>query len=182
MRCKMPLISLLMFALAGAAAAEFAPGDKLQLLTNLHPDTNKRLLYTLNYQLPNLIPMCTEVEVVKQSKKKLAFLWNDVEYVMQYDKHTKKAGVSFDTVLADFFGPKCDAGKVKQLSQLDQKGIRKGIPYEGMTKQGILYAMGRPPRHATPDLDGYTWMYWLNRFKRKAIDFDDKGVVEEIRL
>jgi len=165
-----------------AVAAGFSRGDKVQLLSNLHPDINKRLLYTLNYQLPSLIPICAEVEVVKQSKKKFHFLWNGVEYVMQYDKHTKKAGISFDTVLGDFFGAKCDADKVKGLSGVDQKGIRKGIAYTGMSKQGILYAMGRPPRHATPDLNGHTWMYWLNRFKRQAVDFDNKGLVEEVRL
>lgn len=101
---------------------------------------------------------------------------------MKYDKHTRKSGVSFQDVLGDFFGEKCDEDKVKSLSELDRKGIRKGIPYEGMSRQGILFAMGRPPRHANPDLEAATWMYWLNRFKRKAIDFDEKGVVEEVRL
>jgi outer membrane protein assembly factor BamE (lipoprotein component of BamABCDE complex) len=51
-----------------------------------------------------------------------------------------------------------------------------------MTRQGLIYAMGRPPIHANPNLDSDTWMYWLNRFKRQAIDFDDNGLVEEIRL
>ena len=175
-------ISLCVLAFLPLSLNAFEAGQKFVTLSNLHPDVNKQYLYTMNYQLPNLIPMCTEVTVVDKNKKKFVFLWNGVEYTMAYDKHTKKAGVDFDTALGDFFGTKCDGDKVSKMSEVDQKGIRKGIPYVGMTREGILYAMGRPPRHANPDLEGYTYMYWLNRFKRKAIDFDDKGLVEEIRL
>lgn len=175
------LILLMAFA-SNSFAADFNPGEKLQLLSNLHPDVARQRLYTMNYQLADLIPMCAEVTVVKKNKKKFIFEWKSVEYTMLYDKHTKKSGVSFDEALQKFFGNKCDADKVKKLSEIDRKGIRKGIPYVGMTKQGVLYAMGHPPPHANPDLDGYTWMYWLNRFKRKAIDFNEKGIVEEVRL
>ena len=50
-----------------------------------------------------------------------------------------------------------------------------------MTKEGILFTMGRPPIHANPSLDTNTWMYWANKWGRKAIDFDDKGIVKAIR-
>ncbi len=118
----------------------------------------------------------------EKKEKEVVFSWNDAEYTMSFDKHTRKSGVEFDTVLADFFGAECDGDKVANMSEIDQKGIRKGLPYVGMTRQGILYAMGRPPRHANPDLDAYTYMYWLNRWKRKAVDFDENGIVEEVRL
>lgn len=101
---------------------------------------------------------------------------------MVYDKHSKKAGVAFNTVLDFYFGSRCDKEKIKGMSGVDQKGIRKGIPYVGMTREGIVYAMGRPPIHVNPKLNSNTFMYWLNRFKRQAIDFDDNGLVEEIRL
>lgn len=177
---KLFLAALL--TLTSSIALAFEAGETYVLKTNLHPDANKRVLYTMNYNLPSLMPMCAEIEVVKKSKKKMMFTWKGVEYTMVYDKHTKKAGVSFDDALSDSFGESCDSEKVKSMSEVDQKGIRKGLPYVGMSRQGIIYAMGRPPRHANPDLDAYTYMYWINRFKRKAIDFDDKGIVEEVRL
>lgn len=176
------IFCMLLSFMSIANGESFSKGQKLQLLSNLHPDFNKQVLYTTNYQLPNLMPMCSEVTVVKKNKNKFVFEWKSVNYTMQYDKHTKRSGASFDEVLSDFFGEKCDQKKVNSLSDLDQKGIRKGIPYEGMSRQGILFTMGRPPRHANPDLGASTWMYWLNRFKRKAIDFDSKEIVEEVRL
>lgn len=183
---KNPLItfSLFIFTVAGsfAQAADYNKGSTLFLLSNLHPDISKNLLYTMNYQLPNLIPICSEVTVISKSKKKFTFSLEGREYIMAYDKHTKKAGVAFNTVLDFYFGSRCDKEAIKGLSSVDRKGIRKGIPYVGMTRQGLIYAMGRPPIHANPNLDSDTWMYWLNRFKRQAIDFDDNGLVEEIRL
>ena len=183
---KKPLItfSLFIFTVAGsfAQAANYNKGSTLFLLSNLHPDISKNLLYTMNYQLPNLIPICSEVTVISKSKKKFTFSLEGREYIMAYDKHTKKAGVAFNTVLDFYFGSRCDKEAIKGLSNVDRKGIRKGIPYVGMTRQGLIYAMGRPPIHANPNLDSDTWMYWLNRFKRQAIDFDDNGLVEEIRL
>lgn len=162
--------------------SEIKEGDKLQTLSNLHPDLNKRLLYSINYQLPSLIPVCSDIVVTSVKKKKIVFEWKEMEFTLKYDGHTKKAGIPLQKVAANFFGPKCDAEKIAKLSDIDRAGIRTGIPKAGMTRQGILYAMGRPPYHANPDLEAYTWMYWLNRFKRKAIDFNEKGIVSEVRL
>ena len=180
-QCVKPLYLLSLMLLPFSLHA-FEPGQKLVLLTNLHPDINKRYLYTMNYQLAHLIPMCSEITVVEKEKDALVFTWQNVQYIMAYEKYTKKAGVAFDTVMNDFFGSTCDKDKVAKMSEIDQKGIRKGIPYVGMTREGILYAMGRPPYHANRTLEGHTYMYWLNRFKRMAIDFDEKGIVEDIRL
>ena len=165
-----------------AQAQQFEEGSKLVMLANMHHQAGETELYSLNYQLPAMIPMCTEATVVKRKKKQITLAINGVEYRMKYDKHSKKAGLSFDDLLSNYFGEACEADKAGTLSEIDRKGIRDGLPYEGMSKQGILYAMGRPPQHATPTLEGNMWMYWLNRFKRQAIHFDENGVVERIRL
>lgn len=162
-------------------AQSFEKGDTLVLVSNLHYEPGRNELYTLNYQLPGMFEMCKEATVIKKKKKRIVVSIDSVEYTMDYDKHSKKAGVSFEELLGNFFGTECDSDKAAALSEIDRKGIRNGLPYVGMSKQGILYAMGRPPKHATPDLDGNMWMYWVNRFKRKAIHFDDNGLVERIR-
>ena len=176
--------ALFIFTVAGSFthAADYNKGSTLFLLSNLHPDISKNVLYTMNYQLPSLIPICSEITVISKSKKRFTFSLEGREYIMVYDKHSKKAGVAFNTVLDFYFGSRCDKEKIKGMSGVDQKGIRKGIPYVGMTREGIVYAMGRPPIHVNPKLNSNTFMYWLNRFKRQAIDFDDNGLVEEIRL
>lgn len=163
--------------------ADFKKGDKIQTLSALHPDSAKQLLYTLNYQLQGMvIPPCTEVTVTDVSKSKMKFDWNGVEMTVKSEKHTKKAGVSFQQALSNYFGESCDKAKLDSLSKIDKEGIRLGIVKNGMTKDGVLFAMGRPPIHANPDLSMPTWTYWINRWKRKLIDFNEDGVVVGTRL
>jgi hypothetical protein len=148
---------------------------------NLHPDQKRRVLYALNYQLPSLIPMCATVKIDDISKKEIEFVYEGKTYTYVWDKHTKKAGQSLEENFKQYFGTSCDKAKVASLSQTDQNGIKSGKPTVGMTKDGILFTMGRPPIHATPSLESNTWMYWSNKWTRRAIDFDEKGVVSQVR-
>lgn len=177
-----PLLALvaLVFALP-SFADDIKKGDKLQTLINLHPDMNKRLLYTLNYQQPGLIPICSDITVQKISKKKMVFEYHGANYEIAYEGFTKDAGVSFQQAIQNFFGPKCDEAKIKSLSKVDQEGIKSGEAQLGMTKEGVLFAMGRPPVHATPSLDSNYWLYWRNRFGKRGIEFDSNGKVSNIK-
>jgi hypothetical protein len=177
-------ISLLLLASLACSSAVFAAeikaGDKLYTLSNLHPDMKKRLVYTMNYQLGSLIPVCSEITVKKVSGKKMEFDFQGAEYTLLYEKYTEGAGVSFQEAAQQFFGPSCDQAKLKSLSQTDKDGIQAGRAHIGMTKEGVLFAMGRPPKHATPSLDGGNWMYWQNRFGKLAVEFDAKGKVTRV--
>ena len=165
-----------------AAEQEIKAGDTLQTLVNLHPDMQNYRLYSINYQQPGLIPMCSVVTVKKIKTKVMVFEYKGAEFEYLYSGHTKKAGLSLQQHLAKFFGKKCDSAAVKKLSKADREGIKSGQPAVGMSKKGIIFAMGNPPAHANLDLDSKTWMYWINKFKRKAIEFDDKGIVTNVRL
>ena len=167
--------------IASPSLADIKKGDKLQTLANLHPDMKRHLLYTLNYQLPGLIPVCSDVTVVKVSRKKLAFTYNGIEFEIDYEDFTEGAGVSFQQAVQNYLGPACDKEKMQSLDKVDQDGIRTGRPQEGMTREGVLFAMGRPPVHANPNLDATEWMYWKNRFAKMVIKFDASGKVSNIR-
>lgn len=167
--------------LAGADDAPIKKGDKLQTLSNLHPDMGKRVLYTMNYQLPGLIPVCSEVTVKKIGRSSMTFTYEGMDFQFEYDGHTEKAGVPFAKVLNAFFGPACDKAKIDSLSTLDREGISTGKPVLGMSRDGVLFAMGRPPFHANPSLETREWMYWKNRFGRTAVEFDGEGKVSNIR-
>ena len=160
----------------------FKEGATMVALVNLHPDSNRKRLYAINYQLPSLVPMCSKVVIEDIGKKEIEFSYEGVTYSYLWDKHTKNAGESLAENFKHFFGQKCDQAKVATLSEVDQAGVKSGIPKVGMSKEGILFAMGRPPIHATPSLESNTWMYWLNKWKRQAIEFDEKGKVKEVRL
>lgn len=175
-------ISALLALLPIASFAEdIKNGDTLQTLTNLHPDPTKRLIYTVNYQQDGLIPACSEITVKKISRKRMTFDYEGIEYRMDYDRNIKKAGISFQQVAQSMVGPKCDSAKIASLSATDKEGIEAGLPRVGMTRDGVYFAMGRPPFHVNPKLEVREWMYWRNRFSRRAVEFDDNGIVTNIR-
>ena len=162
--------------------ADIKKGDKLQTLANLHPDMQRRVLFTLNYQLPGLIPVCSSVTVTKVGRKKLAFEHNGQEFEIAYEGFTEGAGVSFQkAVQTTYLGSACDKAKMQSLSKVDQEGIRSGQPRVGMTREGVLFAMGHPPFHANPDLGSASWRYWKNRFAQMVVNFGEDGKVSSIQ-
>lgn len=174
---------LAMLAISASSVAELKKGQTYQTLTNLHPDPVKKTMYAVNYQLQGgMIPVCSEVTIKKVKKKVIVFTWKDIEYTLNWDRASKKSGITLASVADGFFGKTCPSKKIAKMSKVDKEGIKTGIPQVGMTRDAVLIAMGPPPKHATPDLASATWMYWLNRFKRKAIEFDAKGKVSKVRL
>lgn len=64
------------------------------------------------------------------------------------------------------------------LSGIDQKGIKDGKAYPGMTKNGVRIALGYPAPHKTSSLENSTWIYWQNRWKSMAVEFgNDEKVI-----
>lgn len=63
------------------------------------------------------------------------------------------------------------------LSEIDQKGISEGRPYKGMSKKGVMIALGYPCPVKTPSTDANVWYYWKNRFGNYAVNFENGLVV-----
>ncbi|OEU61326.1 MAG: hypothetical protein BA870_12600 [Desulfuromonadales bacterium C00003094] len=70
---------------------------------------------------------------------------------------------------------------LSRFSKKDIKGIAAGKAYVGMSRKGVLAALGYPPTHRTPSLDASSWIYWANRFRTIGVDFDNKGRVKALR-
>ena len=67
------------------------------------------------------------------------------------------------------------------LSGKDLEGIKSGKASEGMTKRGVMTALGYPAAHRTPNPDADSvWTYWRDRFKTVGVIFDSKGKVERL--
>ncbi len=148
-------------------------------LVNLHPDMKRSRLYAVNYQLDSLMPLCTEVVLLKASKKVMVFKVKETGQEFSYYYH-KAAREPLMNHLMHFFGRECKTDKVKSLSAIDQKGIKQGVALKGMTRDGVVLAMGIPPRHKTPSLDADSWRYWVNRFGTMQVNFNEKGLVSQI--
>ncbi len=59
---------------------------------------------------------------------------------------------------------------IENFSNIDQKGISNGAALNGMTKDGVLAALGYPPLHRTPSLDSSNWIYWRNPWEYSTAD------------
>ncbi|MHC4314594.1 MAG: hypothetical protein ACYSW3_19255 [Planctomycetota bacterium] len=63
------------------------------------------------------------------------------------------------------------------LSEIDKKGISEGRPYKGMSKKGVMIALGYPCPYRTPSPDVDVWYYWKNRFRNYTVNFENDLVV-----
>lgn len=153
-------------------------GDtQVYTLTNLHPDERRGLLYSLNYQQDGLLPVCTQVNVDSVDQRELRFTVGATgrQYRYLFTRHMRDA---IDMHMNRYFGPNCP--DLTALSDADRAGIQQGQVFQGMSKQGVILAIGYPPEHATPSLDSDQWSYWRNSHSRFLVYFVD-GVVSGIQ-
>ena len=180
------LCTFLFIALATIATSTLAEDieslvgqEGVYTLTNLHPDENRGKLFSVNFQQPGLIPLCTEVEILKVKNKRIDFKVKDTSREYKYVHH-KTAGEDVKTNAVKYFGKECNKDKVAKLSEKDQEGIKLGKALVGMSKQGVIYAIGYPPLGANPSMDASTWKYWFNRFNTFAVIFNAEGIVTQV--
>jgi hypothetical protein len=93
--------------------------------------------------------------------------------LFEFDK--RRMGMEPETYWKLIAGP--SQVNLKSLSDIDQKGIREGKAFVGMTKDGVRMALGYPAVHKTPSLKEDRWVYWTNRFRSVAVTFGPDGRV-----
>jgi len=103
-----------------------------------------------------------------QPKKKVYFLYDEGRMNMSVADYLKAITAPSPVSL-------------EGLTPKDLEGVSAGRAMVGMTKDGVLTAMGYPARHRTPSLQDREWTYWKNRFTTLVVVFDDAGVVTAIR-
>ena len=146
-------------------------------LVNLHPDEQRHRLYSTNYQQPGLIPFCTKVKIESVNKREMVFRVLDTGRKYDYIFHNTMRH-PIPTHLDKFFGKACDPKKVETMSEIDRQGISQGRVLPGMTRDGVILAIGYPPEHATPNLESNTWKYWRTRFATQLVYFADGKAVD----
>lgn len=161
---------------AGAQSYHLVGAPEVYTLVNLHPDEGRHRLYSVNYQQASLLPRCTRVVIESVTRKEMKFHLADGGRQYTYLFHDSMRD-SMDGHLDKYFGPTCDREKARRLSKVDQEGIQEGRALVGMSKDGVILAIGYPPEHATPSLDGDAWKYWKNRFGTMMVEFEGGKVV-----
>ena len=67
------------------------------------------------------------------------------------------------------------------LSDVDRQGVKEGKALVGMSKQGVMIALGYPAKHETPSTDQNRWTYWKGRMANYAVEFDNNGKVTSVQ-
>jgi len=98
---------------------------------------------------------------------------------ISYEFHKQRMGMSIDEYVKLITSP--TKVSLKGLSEKDREGIRLGKAMVGMTKKGVMMALGYPACHKTPSLEDGVYVYWQSRFKTMAVEFDSKGKVIRVR-
>ena len=164
----------------GSGRIEYAnTNQQLYTLVNLHPDEAHLRMYSVNYQREGLIKYCTPVTILKVTAKAAVIRDDATSKKYTYFFHLKSMNTNQQEHLNKIFSTACDPSLVKNMSEEDQAGIESGTVSVGMSKDGVLIAIGYPPEHETPTLDGDRWKYWTNRMATFVVVFKD-GIVTDI--
>jgi hypothetical protein len=163
------------------------PPKVLYLKNNIHTQTESSKTYRANYENwtnpgPGhvIFPVNTVVEIdyarmgfyiiEKKTGKKIDYEYNDRGMNgMSAEEYVSKIITSTEPI------------SLKNLSDIDRKGVTEGKAYVGMSKDGVRIALGYPAVNRTPSLGSSTWVYAKNRWTSTDIIFDERGRVKSIK-
>jgi hypothetical protein len=117
--------------------------------------------------------------IEKKSRKGFSFLSQNEAIRVDFEFHQPRMGMDVDQYIGLITSNQ--PLSLQKFASLDRKGIKEGKALVGMTRDGVMTALGYPAAHRTPSLENTTWVYWTNRFRTLAVDFDDKGKVRDVR-
>lgn len=179
--CGSILLAGLFASAAGcrASGADLYPlFDRQDLVTQHNLRIGSRMTaQTTNYIGESiLIPRCSPVELVSLNQKQLQFRLRQsgVVYTLQFIRKYTPGPIA--SLVSRTFGPDCEP--IDTLSAVDREGIETASIIEGMSKKGVVLAVGYPPDHATPSLEGDVWKYWKGRVDTLELTFENGYLVE----
>ncbi len=160
MRRSHLLLALAVFALLATSGCRrsvpLQNGGNLLTLTNLRAHGNQ--LTSINeWRGRVIIPACTPVRVRRARGRQIIFDAAGTRY--RYIIH-RSSRLPVQTHLQHYFGMQCP--KLDQMSPIDRQGVQTGLPAIGMSRAGVIAALGYPPDHETPDLNMPVWTFWGN--------------------
>lgn len=177
------LILLVLFCFAFVQPA-FAGGEVRYTKYNIHSQTKDGKTHKAsyaNYTNPGaghvIVPAGSEITVTKKKRKAFYFTFDGGKKVV-FEYHQPRMGMSIDEYIDKVTSAEPTA--LKGLSTLDSKGVAEGKALIGMTRKGVMAALGYPATHRTPSLESTAWVYWTNRFGTVVIDFGSDGNVVKV--
>ena len=131
-----------------------------------------------NYTNPGaghlIVPAGSKITILKKSRKGFDFKTADGKTIM-FEYHEPRMQMSIDQYLKKITSK--SAVSLGDLSAKDRKGVELGKALEGMTREGVMTALGYPAAHKTPALKGNAWTYGQDRFRTLVVEFKGDKVV-----
>ncbi len=177
------LFLLVGFFLCSGVSTTFAKSEAVYTKYNIHAQEKGRSAKAsyANYTNPGvghlIIPRGSKIEILKKNRKRFVFKDEQTQKKVTFEFHAGRMGMKINDYIALITSPTPVSND--DFSKLDLKGIKKGKALKGMTREGVMAALGYPAAHRTPSIDASRWIYWTNRFRTIAVEFDDKGLVKE---
>jgi len=139
---------------------------------NFYYERNKH--NTTNYARGILVPVNTKVTLTSISAKKIKLEINGQPITfVNAKKFTRR-----DT---DVIASELLSSTEIPLSKANPKflaDLKTGILRLGMTKEEVLITRGYPPRHKTPSNESNRWVYWINKFVKLTLVFDNDKLTQ----
>ncbi|HEX2952919.1 MAG TPA: hypothetical protein VHR47_02915 [Bacillota bacterium] len=132
---------------------------------------------TTNYRKGSLLQVNTAVKFVKSDNDCIVVSLPDGQQ-LTIQNVANFSGEKIDGIFARTFSTKPQDLSV--FTEAERKSIMLGEIKVGMRKAATLVALGYPPKHKTPSLDGDRWQYWSNRFNTFVVYFSN-GKVSKIQ-
>lgn len=166
----------------------FASGEYVYLKYNIHAQQHRNFYKAsyANWTDPGkgntLFPVNTEVKIGKWGgrggREGFSLTTRDGKKIL-VEYSPKNMGMSLQEYINLITSP--TSVSLKGLSEKDRYGISLGKALAGMTKNGVMIALGYPAKHRTPSLENNVWIYWKNRFTTKEVIFGQDGKVIKVR-
>jgi hypothetical protein len=170
------LIALLFWISHADARSE--SGKTFYVKANIWYEVPEKIFST-NYHKGTIIPVGAKVTIKDTTGKGIVFSdENSITFRIIYmRKHNPGVSVwdHFDRYFSET-DPMRSGGPFKKFTKAEQDNIRTGVIEEGMSKDAVLMSYGYPPSHRTPSLKGNMWTYWVHRFGKKMVYFQDDKV------
>lgn len=155
----------------GGAAYTVESSAPLYTLTNLRVDARGNVS-SVAYADLAVLPLCTPVQIEAVRGRQIVFQANGRR--LRYLAH-RSSPSPIEQHVQRLFGPTCP--DLAQASAEDRAGIQQGQVFQGMSKAGVILAMGYPPERFTPTLDADVWVYLRRRGGRLNVEFVGDRVV-----
>ena len=190
------LLGVLVAAAVGGDAAEASKARRKEVerqdfyLKNNIWYQHPAKMMNVNYHVGTILPVGSKVTIKKIRGGNVDF-WVEgrkpvfrILFIPKYAGLKEVDGKRRRETIWDFFDkyfqktdPTAPGGPFDMVSDDERRLIMTGQIAVGMSKWAVLRAYGYPPGHKTPSWKSNTWTYWVTKYSRKIVTFENDRVV-----